>query len=419
MQWDVFLSHASEDKSFVRRLARELMNSGLSVWYDDFALDVGDSLRRSIDSGLRNSRYGIVVLSRNFFKKEWPQRELDGLVAREDGISKVLLPVWYKISAEEVRVFAPSLADKLSVFHSGSVKDTASKLLRSIRRDQIRETGWKPQNVELGNSISGVVLPARPCRDRVLCLGKFPVTNALYKNFVTDLGHREPTGKSLAGCGWRGPFRPWENPAYSGSNQPVVCVSFWDAIQFCNWACSMQASIFLPSAEIWDYAATSMRTSVGIHDALGATDDCALHHKSSAPAEIAFGGGRDNPLGVSDMFGNVWEWCEANRYSRYDDVPPLLTRGGPGGMEAELRGGGFLDDLRVVRPALRGGALEHGKDTTHSDLGFRVCGSVNVNRLRADIAAILETMPNLPESVWDLALAPERQYEEAMWRKKF
>jgi hypothetical protein len=47
--------------------------------FDEFTLSVGDRLRRSIDRGLANCRYGIVILSPMFFGKEWPQRELDGL----------------------------------------------------------------------------------------------------------------------------------------------------------------------------------------------------------------------------------------------------------------------------------------------------------------------------------------------------
>ncbi len=73
--FDVFISHASEDKdSFVRPLATALKTKGLSVWYDETTLKLGDSLRRSIDSGLAQSRFGIVVLSHVFFQKEWPPK---------------------------------------------------------------------------------------------------------------------------------------------------------------------------------------------------------------------------------------------------------------------------------------------------------------------------------------------------------
>ena len=69
-EYDVFISHATEDKdSVVRPLAHALRDGGLSVWYDEFELRIGDSLRRKIDTGLAKSRFGVVVLSRSFFGK--------------------------------------------------------------------------------------------------------------------------------------------------------------------------------------------------------------------------------------------------------------------------------------------------------------------------------------------------------------
>jgi hypothetical protein len=82
--YDAFISHATEDKEeIVRALAELLQENGFSIWYDEFQLRVGDSLRRSIDKGLANSRFGIVILSPHFFAKNWPQYELDGLIAKE------------------------------------------------------------------------------------------------------------------------------------------------------------------------------------------------------------------------------------------------------------------------------------------------------------------------------------------------
>jgi hypothetical protein len=92
-EWDVFICHASEDKKdFVDLFAHQLRDSGLSVWYDVFSLKLGDSLRRKIDEGLAESRYGVVVLSKHFFAKEWPQNELDGLMSREIAGTNVVLP---------------------------------------------------------------------------------------------------------------------------------------------------------------------------------------------------------------------------------------------------------------------------------------------------------------------------------------
>ena len=100
MDYEVFISHASEDKDEVARpLANRLEQLGLRVWLDECQLTVGDSLRRSIDRGLVASRFGVVVLSPSFFAKEWPNKELDGLVARDDGKEKVILPVWHRVTA--------------------------------------------------------------------------------------------------------------------------------------------------------------------------------------------------------------------------------------------------------------------------------------------------------------------------------
>lgn len=116
MNWDVFISHAAEDKEEVARpLAHALRDAGYRVWYDEFALSLGDSLVRSIDRGLAESRYGIVIVSPRFLAKDWPRRELEGLVTREIGRGKVVLPVWHGVTREQIERYSPPLADRLGV----------------------------------------------------------------------------------------------------------------------------------------------------------------------------------------------------------------------------------------------------------------------------------------------------------------
>jgi hypothetical protein len=115
VKWDLFICHASEDKAeIVRPLADALVKLGYRVWYDDFELRIGDSLRRSIDKGLIGSRYGLVVLSPSFFNKDFPQTELDGLAAREREGKKVILPVWHHVDEQYVKKYSPTLADKFA-----------------------------------------------------------------------------------------------------------------------------------------------------------------------------------------------------------------------------------------------------------------------------------------------------------------
>lgn len=114
-EYDVFISHASEDKEdVVRPLAKSLKEKGISVWYDEFELKIGDSLRRKIDQGLSKSRFGIVVISRAFIKKGWTNYELDGLMTKAISGEQILLPIWHDITQQEVIDYSPSLADKVA-----------------------------------------------------------------------------------------------------------------------------------------------------------------------------------------------------------------------------------------------------------------------------------------------------------------
>ena len=113
--YDVFISHASEDRNaVVRPLANALKEAGLRVWYDEFELNIGDSLRQKIDRGLASSRFGVVVLSKDFFDKGWTNYELDGIVTRSVSGEQILLPIWHNVTKAEVIEYSPSLADKLA-----------------------------------------------------------------------------------------------------------------------------------------------------------------------------------------------------------------------------------------------------------------------------------------------------------------
>lgn len=132
--WDVFICHAWEDKETIARpLAIALQKVGLKVWYDEFTLKIGDSLRRSIDYGLSKSKYGVVILSPSFFSKEWPQRELDGLVAREISSGKIILPVWHNVTRNDIEHFSPILADRLGVSTASGLNTVLKEILRVVR----------------------------------------------------------------------------------------------------------------------------------------------------------------------------------------------------------------------------------------------------------------------------------------------
>lgn len=132
-KWDVFISYASEDGDWVEELARGLELQGVRVWIDKTALTIGDNLRRSIDDGLANSRYGAVVLSKAFLRKSFPQHELDGLFIKEMNSGKTILPIWHGVTAEEVRKYSLPLANKIAASSTDGVDEVVKQIVNVVK----------------------------------------------------------------------------------------------------------------------------------------------------------------------------------------------------------------------------------------------------------------------------------------------
>lgn len=137
MIWDIFISHATEDKKdFVKALANKLLSGGVKVWYDEFSLKVGDSLSKTLDQGLINSNFGVVVISPAFITKGWTDYELQSFINREVGYKKVILPIWHNITKEEVQKYSPFLANKFALnTATSSLDEIALKVVEVARPD--------------------------------------------------------------------------------------------------------------------------------------------------------------------------------------------------------------------------------------------------------------------------------------------
>jgi len=132
-----FISHDSRDKEeLVRELAQELSRLMCPVWYDEYSLRVGASLRKSIETGLKETRNCIVVLSPNFLSNEgWGKAEFDSVFTREIlEKQNVMLPVWHNVTVEQVYEYSPRLADKVGLNTKIGVKELARKLSNEIKR---------------------------------------------------------------------------------------------------------------------------------------------------------------------------------------------------------------------------------------------------------------------------------------------
>ena len=145
-KYDIFISHASEDKgAIVRPLATILERLSVRVWYDEFSLQLGDSLTASIDRGLQESRYGLVVLSKAFLSKQWPEYEYRSLMTREIDGERVILPLWYDVTKEDVKSFSLYLADimalPISRANFGKIVPAILKVVRPDIYQELRMRG--------------------------------------------------------------------------------------------------------------------------------------------------------------------------------------------------------------------------------------------------------------------------------------
>jgi formylglycine-generating enzyme required for sulfatase activity len=263
---------------------------------------------------------------------------------------------------------------------------------------------WIPYEIPWHDGSTMVVLPIYPQSNKAFCISKHPVTNEQYRKFVKSGYGKKPIGENfykskkimnLGGRGkWKGDFHPWQTREFDDPNQPVVCVSYQEALQYCNWVTDMTPIQLpniltqLPSVRLWDFAAlgTEFRTS---NPDTWLTQSREVHHDSTSPAPIDLTGARWNDRGISDMFGNVWEWCSSNDSGRFF-VPMIsniayVTEADDDNFDVELRGGGFLDNLTNIEPFLQAYRLVDGQNTRHSDLGFRTATNVDIENLPDDI----------------------------------
>ncbi len=135
---DVFISYAFEDlDTIVKPLAMQLAELGVSVWFDQYAIKVGDSLHRKIDEGIANSRFGIVVISDSFFEKYFTNYELSGLLQKEVKGTKVILPIWVGVDDAQVRSFSPPLADRCACKWEEGLATVIRKLVEVIKPEVI------------------------------------------------------------------------------------------------------------------------------------------------------------------------------------------------------------------------------------------------------------------------------------------
>ncbi|SKC85961.1 TIR domain-containing protein [Ohtaekwangia koreensis] len=146
-RYDVFISHAVEDKiPIANELSARLESAGLKVWYSGYELSVGDHLTKTIVEGIEQCRFGVVIFSPNYISKMWTLHEFHALLARERENRKVILPVLFEITPEELAVKHLPIADIFAIRASRGIETVTQLLLEEIdkqRQVEIRKSEYE------------------------------------------------------------------------------------------------------------------------------------------------------------------------------------------------------------------------------------------------------------------------------------
>ena len=136
-EYDAFISHAVEDKiPIANELCAKLERAGLRIWYSGKELGIGDSIEKTIERGLNRSRYGIVIFSPTYLAKNWTIREFYTLLAKEIEEQKVILPVLYNITLDELKNKDLVMADRFAVNADRGIDFVVDRLVSEIKRSQ-------------------------------------------------------------------------------------------------------------------------------------------------------------------------------------------------------------------------------------------------------------------------------------------
>ncbi len=126
-----FISHDSRDKELIAtKLANELQRRMLPIWYDEYSLKLGDSLRESIEKGLKECKKCILILSPNFLQNSgWTKTEFNTIFTREIIETKnLVLPIWAGVSKQEIYEFCPILVDRVGVNWDKGIETVVTKI---------------------------------------------------------------------------------------------------------------------------------------------------------------------------------------------------------------------------------------------------------------------------------------------------
>ncbi|MDJ0897579.1 MAG: SUMF1/EgtB/PvdO family nonheme iron enzyme [Xenococcus sp. MO_188.B8] len=383
-EFDVFLSYNREDRSEVIKIAQQLKQRHLKPWLDVWELPPGQSWQDLLEEQIEQIKSAAVFVGSSGFGP-WQEVEMRAFIREFIKRRCPVIPVLLENAPQEPAL--PILLQDLTwVDFRHAESNPMGRLIWGI-------TQIKPDNFD-----SFQVTDVEP-------LKPVPEVKSKFQRFTEDLGNGVelemiaiPGGKFLMGSPegegddsekpqhevavqsfYMGKFLITQaqyqqvmgkNPShFQGDERPVECVSWDDAVEFCQKLSKQTGKGYrLPSEAEWEYAAragTNTKYSFG--------DDISgklANYGGNIGETTSVDQYEANSFGLFDMHGNVWEWCQDDWHDNYKNAP---TNGQAWFSEKEntkvIRGGSWYDDPDICRSACRNLSTRGYRS---SNIGFRV-----------------------------------------------
>ena len=368
-----FITHSHQDNVFARRLCDDLRANGLDGFFDVYSIKPGDIIPAEIQRGLETCDIYVPILSYAALASPWCDEEINAAITLSKMPGRKGRPRIIPILAEDCR-------DKMSVFlHNRLYVRFDVKYAEAFRDLLTRGFG-----VSIPPPVSQVALPLQPPiivpsapalphtrtgkdgKEMILIpagefemgegkeahkvyldafyVDRYPVTNAEYQKFVAATKHAIP--------------EHWSNGRIptGKENHPVVSVTWQDAVVYARWAgARLPTEAEWEKAASWDDAKKEKRGYPWSNEFDANKCNTSESRIGDTTPVGKYSPQGDSFYGVSDMAGNVWEWC-ADWYDEtyYKNSPERNPQGPDSGQLRVLRGGSFLDVAYLVRCAFRG-----------------------------------------------------------------
>ncbi len=399
MQHHIFLSYSRKNSDIMQRIKRNLQSAGFRVWTDEGIEPGSTSWKMEIEKAIRGTGCFLCICTPHAKNSRWVNTELQRAEWHKKPIYLILaqgqqidaIPFGYEthqlvdIRTDYKKEMVKLLMALMARF--GMVPKTAAAPLKSAAAQTTHATPLEAVKQLLPAPFDWCPIPAgevtldeggyihsanKTATVPAFHMAKYPITNAQFAKFINAGGYDRQQWWTVEGWqrknaeSWSKP-RFWYDAKWNGEEQPVVGLSWYEAVAFCNWLSeTVRANISLPTDQQWQRAAQGDDSRTYPWGELFDTFRCNTNKDSidTTTPVTQYEGKGDSPFGVVDMAGNVWEFCLTEFEGGLNDQDGTAWR--------VLRGGSWNN---IRRDAQTNSRFSIDPNDWYNDIGFRICYS--------------------------------------------